>query len=441
MRGLLRTIAVLAGLAVAPAFADGLSRFEQEFKSELAKISFSYKSATALGPTGFALDDVRAVLTEDAPGSKPMPVAAKRIVVEDIDFDHMTKNDGPHFLKMRIEGATASGDGVDDWRRQYGIPEVALELVIDYRMDPARKVFTLNRLELAMPGLMRIELGLIMDGVTPAAFNDPDNAMSDASLRTATLVYEDSSFLAKLMPALAAEQKKTAEAMVAEGLALVGVIAMTQSPKAVEIFDVLASFVSDFRQPKGPIRITVSPPKNLSTADMDKIEVANAIIDVFGVSATYAGTRPGAALAAIKPPPSTGSGNAAAASGGVACKPGQRLFAHSDGGWWSATVREATQSNQRCVVRLEGGDNDDDVVIASGDMMAWSIDGPGEAAKGCRKGDRVWIKSEGGWYPAKVQQTARRGAACVVRLEGEDDEDAEDETVELRRVRVIKPAG
>ena len=241
MQGLLRTIAVVAGMAAAPAFADGLSHFEQKIKPELGKIQFTYGSATALGPTGFALDDVRAVLIDDAPGSKPMPVAAKRIVVEDIDFDHMTKDNGPHFLRMRIEGATGAGD-LDDWRRQYGIPDTALDMSIDYRLDASRKVFTLNRLELALPGLVRIELGMILDGVTPASFSDLDTSKDDVSLRTATLVYEDSSLLAKLLPALAAEQKKTAEAMVAEGLALVGVIAMTQSPKAVAVFDVLALY-------------------------------------------------------------------------------------------------------------------------------------------------------------------------------------------------------
>ncbi len=438
MRRLLRTIVALAAVAGAPALADGLSRFEKEIKPNLGKIDLTYRSATALGPMGFALDDVRAVLPGDTPDAKPTPVAAKRIVIEDIDFDPIGKDEAPHFLRMRIEGATATGQA-DDWRRQYGIPDVPLDFAIDYRLDAARKVFTLNRLELAQPGLLRIELGFILDGVTPASFKDADTSKDDISLRTATLVYEDSSFLARLVPALAAEQKKTAEAFVAEGLAILGVIAMTQSPKAVEVFDVIASFMSDFRQLKGPLRLTVSPPRNLSTADMDKIEVANAIIDVFGLSATYAGTRPGAALAAVKPADRAGNASAAPSSGGVACKPGQRLFAHSDGGWWSATVREATQSSQRCVVRLEGSDSDDDVVIAAGDMMAWSIDGPGEAAKGCRKGDRVWIKSEGGWFPALVRQTARPGAACVVRLE--DDEYAEDETVELRRVRVIKPAG
>ena len=197
--------------------------------------------------------------------------------------------------------------------------------------------------------------------------------------------------------------------------------------------------MSDYRQPKGPLRITVSPPKNLSTTDMDKIEVANAIIDVFGVSAAYAGTRPGAALAAVKPAAPASTGTAVAPSGTVTCKPGQRLFALSDGGWWPATAREATQTSQRCVVRLEGGDNDEDVLIAAGDMIAWSIDGPGEAAKACRKGDRVWIKSEGAWYPALVRETARSGRPCKVRLE--DDEDAEDESVDLKRVRVLKRAG
>jgi hypothetical protein len=83
-------------------------------------------------------------------------------------------------------------------------------------------------------------------------------------------------------------------------------------------------------------------------------------------------------------------------------------------------------------VRIDGADDEEDVVVAANAMRPWSMDGPGDPVRGCTKGDVVWLKSDGAWYPAKVRQTTKSGR-CTVRLEDEDV----DKTVELRRLRVI----
>jgi hypothetical protein len=429
---------VLLGLAYpAPAKADGLERFERELRPLLAPLELSYGKATALGPSGFSLSDVSGVLKDtDKPDEKPVPFTAKRVVVDDLDFDHVSKDDGPHFLKLRVEGASAGGLA-GEWLAQYGLSSATLDFTIDYRLDVERKVFTLNKLEVALPGLARLELGLILDGVTPAWIADTDAAMDQVSLRTATVTYDDTSLMATLLPKLAAEEGKTAEDYVAGGLALLGLFAQGQEPRTMAVFDALASFAGDYQRPKGPLRVTVSPDKNLSAKDWDQLSTGTSVVDVLGLSVTYPGTRPGAAKAAL--------GSAAAAllatparpapKADFDCTAGRRFFVLSGGGWWPATVREPTQSSQRCVVRLEGTDEEEDVVVDADEVMPWSIEGPGQAAKRCSKGDRVWIKSEGGWYPATVRQTPKPGGRCTVRLE--DDDDAEDETVELRRVRVI----
>lgn len=423
-------LALCLALLALPALADGLSRFEQELKPKIGpELRLSYGSATALGPSGFVLNDVKAVLKEDKPDAQPTPLAIKRVVVEDLDFDNATGADGPNFAKMRFE--SVSLPEIEDVLKSFGVADATADIALDFRFDPARKVMTLNRLEFTLPGLARLELGMILDGVSPStAASSPDKAMDEVTLRTATLVFEDASLLSKLVPAAASDEGKTPEAYVAESVEILGLLAKGQGPRTLAVLDALVSFSTDFKQPKGALRITVSPPAGVSAKDTDKLTIANAIVDVFGISATYAGTRAGAALAAV---PKDTQSAALPRSGSVVCKPGERLFALSDGGWWAATVREATQSSGRCVVRFDGTGAGDDAIVTPKEMLAWSIDGPGRAATRCRKGDRVWKLADGAWYPAQVKQS--KGASCVVQLE--DDDDAEEETVALKQLRVL----
>jgi len=419
--------------AVAPAAADGLSRFEQDLKPAMVKeTDLVYGSAAALGQSGFVLNDVRMTIKDDSPGSTPTPVQIRRVTVEDMDFDNAKGADGPHYLKLRAEGFKVTGEA-EEWLKRYGLADGAADFALDYRLDAARKVFTLNKLEVTLPGLARFELGLIMDDVSPSAVAaKPDAAMDEGSLRTATLIYEDSSLLAKVIPSLAAEEKKPVDVYLNELLEVVAILADGQGPRTLPVYDALVSFIRDYSGPKGPLRITVSPPANVSAKDMDKLTVTNAIVDVFGLSASYAGTRAGAALEAKpKAAPAARQPQSAAVpqAGGIACTAGQRLFALSDGGWWSATVREPTQSGSRCVVRIEG--EDEDTIVAREGMIAWSLDGPGKLAGACKKGDKVLMKSEGAWYPADVKQA--KGRSCVVVMEDDDEE----HTVELRRLRVL----
>lgn len=435
---LLRTALLAVLTLAAPALADGLGRFERELKPTLVKeIELAYDSASALGASGFVLNDVKAVVKEDKPDAKPTPVSIKRVVVDDLDFDNARGADGPNFARARFEGVALPED--DDLLKSLGVAKATADIALDYRFDPARKMMTLNRFELSLPGLARLELGMVLDGVAPsAATADPNKAMDEITLRTATLVFEDASLMSKLVAAAASDEGKTPESYVAESIEILGMLAKDQGPRTLAVLDALASFFTDYKQPKGPLRITVSPAAGASAKDMDKLTVANAIVDVFGISATYAGIRAGAALAAApkEAPPASSSQSAALppAGGTVACRPGQRLFALSDGGWWSATVREPSpKAAGRCIVRFDGTDASEDASVSPKEMLAWSMDGPGKAVIRCRKGDRVWKLSDGAWYPAQVKSS--KGATCVVELE--DDADAEEETVALKQLRVL----
>ena len=92
-----------------------------------------------------------------------------------------------------------------------GLDKVNADFQLDYRVDPERKTMTLNRLELDMNGLARLELSMVLDGVNPEAV---DSAANDATLRTASLVYEDRSLLGKTVPAAAKMQGADADGLI-----------------------------------------------------------------------------------------------------------------------------------------------------------------------------------------------------------------------------------
>src|SRR4051812_43215632 len=97
---------MLAAAMAAPAMADGFTRFEAELKPKLDGLS--YGSGKALGESGFVLNDATLMLP-DSRGGPTTKATAKRVTVEDFDFAHATANDGPHFLKLRVEGMKAEG--------------------------------------------------------------------------------------------------------------------------------------------------------------------------------------------------------------------------------------------------------------------------------------------------------------------------------------------
>jgi hypothetical protein len=99
--------------------------------------------------------------------------------------------------------------------------------------------------------------------------------------------------------------------------------------------------------------------------------------------------------------------------------------------WWSVTAREASQSGEKCIARVDGG-GDDDVTFALDKSLAWSIDGPGKPVAKCTGGDKVLVEyKDGGWYAAKVTGNAAAGAKCPIKYDSDDSK----ETVELKKVR------
>jgi hypothetical protein len=301
-RSVWRTLVLLLGLslfvAVQAHAQNGLQRFEKEIKPQLEFKSLTYAKAAPLGDKGFTLSNVVAVMPGSAAtGGKDNTIKIEKVTVEEIDFDRMKdtgkKDEIPLFAKLKIEGMTGD-DELSGMLESFGVPKAPVDLAMDYRLNPAAKVLTVSKLEIGLQGQGSLSLSLVLDGVSDKA-SEAAGAKDSASLRSASLIYADVGLLSQLVPALAKQQGMAADTMIAMAVAPVGAFAAGKGADTVKALDAIASFISDWKKPKGPITISVAPAKSASLADLDKIEQPNALTDIFGLKVEYAGTRAGAA--------------------------------------------------------------------------------------------------------------------------------------------------
>jgi hypothetical protein len=299
MRILLAAALAWAPLASTAIAETGLQRFEREIKPQFELEKFTYGGAQALGDTGVVLSDVVAVMPANAAtGDKASTLNIDKVTVEALDFDRMKKlndDDVPRFAKVRLEGMTGDEE-MFTALAPYGVPRVPMDVALDYRLDGKAKVFTLNKLEIALRGQGKLSLSLVLDGVSDKS-SEVAGAKDDGRLRTASLTLDDTGLIAKLLPAIAKEQGQTAEALV--GFALVSLAAFCdgQGPATLKALDAVASFIADWQAPKGALVIGLAPAKTAGMSDLDKVLQPNALVEVFGFSAAYPGRRDGAAKA------------------------------------------------------------------------------------------------------------------------------------------------
>jgi hypothetical protein len=280
---------LLAALA-SPASADGLSRF-QDMLGQAPHGVLSYETGKALGDTGFVLEGVTVTPPpEVTEADKPEPIHIDRVTVDDFDFSSYSRNETPNFAKLRVEGISidTKSFGALDLRELIGRDTVTADLQLDYRVDPQRRTMTLNRLELDLRGLARIELSLVLDEVDPS---DADAAES-ALLRTATLVFEDRSLLGTVLPAAARARDIDPEKIAALAGELLDSLRPGQEAAATAVLDALAGYVADYTRPKGPLRIAVNPPNKIPLAALREIKDPQDALKRLGLVVSYAGARP-----------------------------------------------------------------------------------------------------------------------------------------------------
>ncbi len=296
---LLTSLFLVASLVTGARAENGLQRFEREVKPQLQLEKLSYGGAEALGDEGFALKDVIAVVPANPQtDNKPTTIGIDKVVVEEADFDRVgagNKDELPRFLRMRLEGVT--GDGAASRSlATYGVPATPADLALDYKLDTATKRLTLDKLEISLRGQGRIELSLVLEGVSDKAAEIED-AKDSGRLQRASLTIDDKGLLAKLLEATAKSQGDKPDDLVALGLLTIASLAGQQDAESLTAFDAVASFIADWRAPKGPITLTVTPAKGASLADVGALLVPNALREMLGLKVVYGGTREGAATA------------------------------------------------------------------------------------------------------------------------------------------------
>ena len=289
---------MMFGLSSGVSAQNGLQRFEKDIKPQIELKTFTYGSASALGSDGFVLNNV-VVVVPGNPGTAGQETTVKidKVTVDQLDFDRLKKgakeDEAPRFAKIKLEGMTGD-ETLSAMLAPYGVPKVPVDITLDYSIDTATKVLTLSKLEVNLRGQARVSLAMVLDGISDKP-SQMQSSQDDGKLRTASLDIDDTGLLAKVLPAIAKEQGTTAEAMVAMAVVPIGAFAQGQGPATVKALDAVVSFISDWKQPKGPIKITIKPAKTAGMADLDKIMEPNALTDLFGLAVEYAGTRAGAA--------------------------------------------------------------------------------------------------------------------------------------------------
>jgi hypothetical protein len=211
----------------------------------------------------------------------------------------------PSFVKMRIEGiliGAKPAEGVD-LAEMAGIDKITADFQLDYRLDAEKKTMSLNRLELDLVGLARLELSVILDGVTAESIDNPETAMNDATLRTATLLFEDRSLFSKVLPAAAKMQSVEPGALVKIGKVMLDGLRVGQGAATLAVLDALGSYLDDYKQPKGPLRVTLNPPAKTTAATLAGMADPSEIIGALGLVVSYAGTKPGPAAKPTDKPP------------------------------------------------------------------------------------------------------------------------------------------
>ena len=288
---------LVIGLATASWAQNGLQRFEKDIKPQLELKKFTYASAEPLGDAGFVLNDVVAVIpANQATGDKESTVKIQKVTVEELDFDRLTKtakdDEAPRFAKLKLEGMTGD-DEMFTALAPYGVPNVPIDVALDYRIDTAAKVLDLKTLVINLRGETKITLALVVDGISDKS--GMAGAKDDGRLRSASLTIDDSGLLAKLLPAYAKAEGSKPDELVQSALAGISAFAEQQGPTTLKALDAVASFIADWKAPKGPLALGLKPAKTAALSDLDKIMMPDALTTVFGFTAAYPGTKEGAA--------------------------------------------------------------------------------------------------------------------------------------------------
>lgn len=297
-RSLIAMGVLFAGLASSlAASANGLERFQRQVLPRLKPDSLRYEKATAVGANGFQLEKVVAAVPESNGRPSGSKVRIGRMVVDDLDYDGFAASEA-RFAAVRLERVEmADIPDLRDILRRYGIGATAADVRVDYRLDTAAQVLTVNRLEIAPSGFGRMVLEAVFERVRSLA--DLNQLPSSAPLRSAKLTYDDKSGVRQLIRGIGGQSGRTDEAVVRDWLTALAVAAAGKGQQTTAAADALASYVQDYRQPKGSLQISQHPAKPLPLIGAVGMLFSPDPAQALGLAVTYLGTRTNAAASAL----------------------------------------------------------------------------------------------------------------------------------------------
>src|SRR5262245_65802049 len=108
------------------------------------------------------MNEVTTLFTDHAESSDNESTSnSKMVTVDALDFDRLKKDakdsDAPRFAKIKLEGMTGD-DEMFTALQPYGVPNVPLDITLDYTLDPATKVLEVKMLEVGMRGQAKFAL-------------------------------------------------------------------------------------------------------------------------------------------------------------------------------------------------------------------------------------------------------------------------------------------
>ncbi len=294
-RSVLAAACFLVG--VSGASADGLQRFEREMLPKIQKGRLTYEKASPLGADGFVLERV-IVFSVSVGGRPPAPsLRIARLEVESIDHSGFAAGEA-RFAKVAAKGLVmleAGEYGAE--AKRYGLAGKASDARLDYRYDGATQVLTVSHLDVVTPGYGRMSLEAVLDKVS--SLRDPRLLNATVAVRSFRLAYEDQSGFRQLLHGIGQQNGKSGEVLSREWQTTVGVASSGKGQRTMQVADALASFLQDHRQPKGPVTATMRPPQPTSFGTMLGMLFLADPAQLLGVSATYPGTRSGAAASVL----------------------------------------------------------------------------------------------------------------------------------------------
>jgi hypothetical protein len=254
--------------------------------------AFTYGNATSLGPDAFEFTDV--VVVPEGPDSK---VTIGRMRVENLDLAGVMQGGAPAHARLVLENmllTPENSDMDDDVWELLGARSALTNLVLDYTMDAATRGFTLKDFTVDLQGIGKATLAFDLAGVGAEALMAPEAALFQGSLKSASLAFQDETFLARILEAGIKETGQPEQQVVGIALQeLANALGEMGAQPGDRFFDAgakIGGMLLDAKSPKGPLTITVSPAQPVNFMQLNQLENPGAAADLLNLQVTYAGS-------------------------------------------------------------------------------------------------------------------------------------------------------